>query len=88
MNEISVKYFSGRSLETVDLGQLFRVLFDKFGECQIDFIPMTPQQRATASTEVDGIELINERFWILIRADNGFVRQHELERVVVRLGKK
>ena len=88
MNEMVIKYFSVRMLGTLDLNQLFRCLFEKFGECQITFVPMAPQEKAAASTEVHGIEAVGERFWIFHRADGGLVRQPDVETTIVRLGRK
>jgi hypothetical protein len=88
MDEILIKYFSAKMLGTLDINQLFRCLFDKFGECPISFVPMTLQERAKTSTEVDGIEAINERYWIFHRADDDFVRQRDIEETTVRLGQK
>jgi hypothetical protein len=64
MNEILVKHFSSRMLVTLDLNQLFGSLFDKFGECDVRFIPMTTQERNSVSTKVKGVEAVNERYWI------------------------
>jgi hypothetical protein len=88
MNEILVKFFSARLLVTLDMNQLFRRLFEKLGECQITFVPMTPEERARASTDTNGIEAVNDRFWILLRANDGFRRQSEIEEEVVHFGQK
>ena len=88
MNEVIIKYFSVRMLDTLDANQLFRCLFERFGECQITFAPMTPQDTAAASTEVRGIEAVSERFWIFHPAEGGLVRQRDLEATIVRVGQK
>ena len=75
-------------LATLDLEQLFGCMFANFGECQIRFIPMTPIERAMASTKVGEIEAVNERFLILRQVDADFVRQHALEEKVARVGQK
>jgi hypothetical protein len=88
MNELRIKYFSARMLKTLDMNQLFQCVFGKFGECEISFVPMTPQERAEASTDVSGMRTVNERFWIIHRSDDCWVRQREIEETVVRLGQK
>lgn len=89
MSEILIKYYSARMLGTLDMNQLFRCLFDQFGECRIGFTPMTTEERAWASTEVaHGIAAVNERYWIFHRVGDDFVRQGNLEETIVRLGQK
>jgi len=88
MNEIVVKYFSARMLDTLDLNQLFQCLFDKFGDCQIRFVPMTQQEKSKASTKVNEIEAVSERYWVFHHVDNEFVRQRVLEEAIVRTGQK
>jgi hypothetical protein len=75
-------------LRTLDLNQIFQCLLESFGECEIKFLPMTVQEKATASTEINGITAINERFWIFLRANDQLVRHHEIEVSVVRPGAK
>jgi hypothetical protein len=88
VNELLIKYFSARMLLTLDMDQLFRSLLDQFGECQISFVPMTAQERAQASTDLNGIEAVNERFWVFHRVGAEFVRQRDIEETIVRLGQK
>lgn len=49
---------------------------------------MTSGERANASTNIDGIEAVNERYWIFRRADGDFVRQRDIEETIVCLGQK
>lgn len=65
-----------------------RKMLGKYGECQISFVPMTSGERANASTNIDGIEAVNERYWIFRRADGDFVRQRDIEETIVCLGQK
>jgi hypothetical protein len=88
MTEMVIKYFSARMLATLDLNQLFQCLFERFGECQITFVPMSPKDRARASAQIDGIEAVNERFWILHRAGHDLIRQTDVEETIVRIGQK
>jgi hypothetical protein len=73
---------------TLDMNQLFRCVFETFGECQMSLLPMTSQERAQASTQVDGIEAVNERYWIFHRLEDQWVRQRDLEETIVRKGQK
>jgi hypothetical protein len=88
MNEILIKYFSARMLSTLDMNQLFRSVFETFGECQIEFVPMAAHERAQASTQVAAIEAVNERYWIFHRVEDQWVRQRDLEATIVRKGQK
>jgi hypothetical protein len=88
MNELTIKYFSARMLVTLDTNQLFHCLFEEFGECQVRFIPMTPDEKTEASREVDGINAVNERYWIFHRSDGDLVRRPDVEQRIVLLGQK
>jgi hypothetical protein len=88
MNELLIKYFSARMLVTLDINQLFHFLFQQFGECQIRFIPMTPHEKTEASREVDGINAVNERYWVFHRSDGVLVRKSDVEQKIILLGQK
>lgn len=91
MNEILIKYFSARMLSTLDMNQLFRCLFDKFGECRMSLVPMISHEQAQASRLVDGIEAVDERYWIFHRINDEWVRQRDMEDMeatIVRKGQK
>lgn len=85
---ITVKFHSDRMLLTVDLQQLFKSLFETFGDCHICFVPMSASEIETAIESIDGFDFVRERFWILRDVAGERVREEALEEEVVRRGHK
>jgi hypothetical protein len=70
---------------TLDLQFLFEVLYKEFGEHkEIHIEEMSAEEQLMASTSEDGIEVVNERFFLY--KDNE--RLFELERLIVSEGSK
>jgi len=87
-NGITIKFHSDRMLLTVDLQQLFKSLFETFGDCQICFVRMSAPEIEVAVESIDGFDFVRERFWILRDVDGEVVREQALEEEVVRRGQK
>jgi len=74
---------------TLDVYQLFAILFESFGESKVLIEPMSEEEKAQASEHVDGIEAIIDRFIILKKvADEDVVRCHQIEERVILEGSK
>ncbi len=71
---------------TLDLRELFEVLFERFGpDLKVMIQPMSEEEAEKAVSEVGGVRLVHDRFTLL--GENG--RRHkEIEEEIVNRGRK
>ena len=71
---------------TVDLQKLFEVLFERFGpNLGVEFEPMSKKEATGATSEVGGIRIVRDRFFLL---GEGNRRYEEVEDEIVATGQK
>lgn len=89
VDHLLVKYHSRRMLLTVDLQALFTTLFDAYGDgASIRLALMDEREKAASTEEVDGLQLVRERFRILEVRPGGTRRRTDLEQAAVASGQK
>ena len=85
MKVITVLYFNKRSLFTIDLPVLFKILFDAFSDVEMKFVEMNEECKLLCSEHHElGMVAIKKRL-IIFEGDN---RRADLEDLVIRLGMK
>lgn len=66
MKDVIVKYFSSKSLSTIDMNFFFKVIFDKFGDSNVFFEKMNNDERIRHSSQKEfGICIIKDSFIII-----------------------
>jgi hypothetical protein len=85
MRVISILYFSRRSIFTIDLPTVFRILFDAFPDSELRFVEMNEEYKALCSDVSElGMVAINKRLMVF-EGDN---RREDLEYSIIHLGQK
>jgi len=87
--QVEIRYHSLWMLRTLDLNHLVQVLFDEYGgDVSLSCIPMTESERGEVTTNHEGIDGIQERFWIVEDGNNSQLRRTDLEMRTVDFGQK
>jgi hypothetical protein len=89
-SRVVVKYHNRRMFLTIDIGTLFCVLFDAFGDAlAAEFVPMSETERAESIEETGLLPFVRERFRVFERKPNGALeRRIDVETAATRLGQK
>mgnify|MGYP000943868097 CR=1 FL=1 len=87
MKDVIVKYFSSKSLSTIDMNFFFKVIFDKFGDSNVFFEKMNNDERIRHLSQKEfGISIIKDSFIII--DDKTKKRIKELESEIIQGGQK
>lgn len=87
MKDVIVKYFSSKSLSTIDMNFFFKVIFDKFGDSNVFFEKMNNDERIRHSSQKEfGISIIKDSFIIIDGKTKKRIK--ELESEIIQGGQK
>ena len=87
---IILRFHSRKMLQTLDLGTLFDILLQEYGEpLQLQLVGMTARERTDAEDRTGPVTLVPTRFTLWEQGDEGgLVRRKDLENRIVREGRK
>lgn len=85
MTVVTVLYFDRRSIFTVDLPVLFKILFDTFPDSEMRFVEMNEEYKSICSERQQLDMLAIKKRLIILEETN---RREDLEDLVIQLGMK